>query len=152
MTPEVRMFNNAATDVMKVAELALEGKIAYARGDKAAAVELLKKAVVAEDATSYAEPADWDLPVREVLGGLLLSSGDYATAEKIFRAEIERRPRNGRALFGLAESLRRQGKESAAKMVQTEFEKAWQFADTKLTVESLAGIAISSETRSALNP
>ena len=57
---------------MKVAELALEGKIALARGDKQAGFDLLNKAVAAEDATSYAEPADWDMPVREVLGGALL--------------------------------------------------------------------------------
>ena len=140
MTENVRMFNNAAADVMKIAEFTLAGRIAYARGDKTAAVELLTKAVAAEDATNYAEPADWDLPTREVLGGVLLSSGDYAAAEKVFRAEIARRPRNARALFGLAESLRRQGKDLAAKMVQAEFEKAWQFADTKLTVSSLAGL------------
>ncbi len=66
----------------------LEGKIAFARGDKQAGFDLLNKAVAAEDATDYAEPADWDLPVREVLGGALLVSGDYATAEKVFRAEI----------------------------------------------------------------
>ena len=75
----------------------------------------MNKAVAAEDATSYAEPADWDMPVREVLGGALLASGDNAAAEKVFRDEILRRPRNGRALFGLAESLRKQGKEGAAK-------------------------------------
>jgi tetratricopeptide (TPR) repeat protein len=140
MTPEVRMFNNAATDIMNVAELTLAGKIALVRGDKQAAFDLLNKAVAAEDATYYSEPSDWDLPVREVLGGALLTSGNYAAAEKVFRDEILRRPRNGRALFGLAESLRRQGKESAAKSVQVEFEKAWQFADTKLTVPSLAGM------------
>src|SRR5262245_4965249 len=50
MTPEVRMFSNAATDVMKVAEFTLDGKIALARGDKAAAIDLLTKAVAAEDA------------------------------------------------------------------------------------------------------
>ena len=137
---EARMFNNAAIDVLKVAELSLDGKIALSRGDKKAAFDLLNKAVAAEDANSYAEPADWDLPGREVLGGALLANGDYAAAEKVFRAEILRRPRNGRALFGLAESLRKQGKEGAAKSVQGEFEKAWQVADTKLTVASLAGI------------
>jgi len=79
------------------------------------------------------------LPVREVLGGALLANGDNATAEKVFRAELQRHHRNGRALFGLAEALRRQGKESAAKSVQGEFEKAWQYADTKLSVGSLAG-------------
>ena len=133
--------NSGASSVMKVAEHALEGKVAYARGDKQAAFAALDKAVMAEDATGYNEPADWDLPVRELLGGLLLASGDNVTAEKVFRAEIEKHPRNGRALFGLAESLRRQGKDIAARMVQAEFEKAWENADTKLTVNLLAGIA-----------
>jgi len=137
---EARLFNNAAVDVLKVAELSLEGKIAFSRGDKQAAFDLLHKAIVAEDGTSYAEPADWDLPGREVLGGALLASGDASTAEKVFREEIRRRPRNGRALFGLAESLRKQGKTGPAKSVQAEFENAWQYADTKLTVGSLAGV------------
>ena len=141
MTEETRLFNNAAADVTKVGELALEGKIALARGDKQAGINLLNQAIVAEDATYYAEPADWDLPVREVLGGVLLANGDAAGAEKVFRAEILRRPRNGRALFGLAESLRKQGKEGAAKSVQGEYEKAWQHADTKLSIASLAGMS-----------
>jgi tetratricopeptide (TPR) repeat protein len=143
MTPEVRVFNNAAADVTKVGELELAGRIALARGDKQAGIDLLNKAVAAEDATYYAEPADWDMPVREVLGGVLLANGDYSGAEKVFRAEILRRPRNGRALFGLAESLRKQGKEGAAKSVQAEFEKAWQYADTKLSVSSLTGSIVS---------
>ncbi|HEX7771312.1 MAG TPA: tetratricopeptide repeat protein, partial [Pyrinomonadaceae bacterium] len=140
MTPEVRVFNNAAADVTKIGELELEGKIELARGNKQAGIDLLNKAVAAEDATYYAEPADWDLPVREVLGGVLLLHGENKAAERVFRDEILRRPRNGRALFGLAESLRKQGKEGAAKSVQVEFEKAWQHADTKLSVESLAGV------------
>jgi tetratricopeptide (TPR) repeat protein len=148
MTPEVRMFSNAATDVMKVAELTLEGKIALARGDKTAAIDALTKAVAAEDATYYAEPSDWDLPTREVLGGALLSFGDAAGAEKVFRAELEKHHRNGRALFGLAESLRKQGRESAAKMVDVEFERAWKDADTKLTVNSLVGVTNSTESTS----
>jgi len=146
LTEEVRMFSNPASDITKVGELALEGKIALARGDKQAAYDLLNKAVAAEDATAYAEPSDWDLPVRETLGGALLANGEYAAAEKVFRAEIQRHHRNGRALFGLAEALRKQNKELAAKSVQLEFEKAWQYADTKLTVASLAGIG---ETASA---
>jgi pimeloyl-ACP methyl ester carboxylesterase len=150
MTPEVRMFNNAAADITKVAELELAGKIALVRGDKKAGIDLLTQAVAAEDATYYSEPADWDLPVREVLGGVLLVNGDYSGAEKVFRAEILRQPRNGRALFGLAESLRKQGKEAAAKSVQGEFEKAWQFADTKLTAASLAGMASSDSGSSSM--
>ena len=145
MTEEVRLFNNAAADVTKIGELALEGRIALVRGNKQAGIDLLNRAIVAEDATYYAEPADWDLPVREVLGGVLLAQGDHAGAEKVFRDEILRRPRNGRALFGLAESLRKQGKEGAAKSVEGEFEKAWQHADTKLSVSSLAGMSASND-------
>jgi pimeloyl-ACP methyl ester carboxylesterase/tetratricopeptide (TPR) repeat protein len=134
------MGNTGALNVLKVADLALAGKIAYTRGDKEAAFNLLTKAVAAEDATSYNEPSDWDLPVREFLGGALLASGNYATAESVFRAEIEKHPRNGRALFGLAESLRKQNKISSAQMVQSEFETAWQNADTTLTVDDLIGV------------
>ena len=140
-TPEVRMFSNSAADVMKVADFTLAGRIALARGDKTAAIDSLTKAVAAEDATYYSEPSDWDLPTREVLGGALLLNGDAVAAEKVFRAELEKHHRNGRALFGLAQSLRKQGKESAAKMVEVEFDRAWQNADTKLTIESLVGTA-----------
>jgi hypothetical protein len=79
------------------------------------------------------EPADWDLPARETLAGALLMTGDHPEAERVFRAEIAKHQRNGRALFGLVESLKRQGKDSSALMVQREFETAWETADTKLT-------------------
>src|SRR5689334_17104050 len=156
MTPEVRLFSNAATDVFRVAELILEGRIALARGDKTAAIDSLTKAVAAEDATYYSEPSDWDLPTREVLGGALLLNGDAVAAEKVFRAELEKHHRNGRALFGLAQSLRKQGKESAAKMVEVEFDRAWQNADTKLTIESLVGtapgtVSVAAASRTRLN-
>ena len=121
----------------------LRDAIAYARGDKQAAFDLLNKAALAEDATSYNEPADWDLPVREVFGGLLLVSGEYATAEKAFRAELRRHRGNGRALFGLAESLKQQGKRSEAQKVTREFQTAWKYADVKLTVQDLSGVVTS---------
>jgi pimeloyl-ACP methyl ester carboxylesterase/tetratricopeptide (TPR) repeat protein len=132
--------NNLAVNILKLADLELAGKIAFARGDKQAAFDLLNKAALAEDATSYNEPADWDLPVREVFGGLLLTSGEYVVAEKAFRDELKRHPRNGRALFGLSESLKQQGKQSSAQMVWREYEEAWKTADAKLTVADLTGL------------
>lgn len=129
--------NSTARGVLRVAEHVLAGKLALARGDKPAALELLRKGVEAEDALNYNEPADWDLPVRESLGGALIASGDMAEAEKVFRAELIKHPRNGRALFGLIESLKRQGKTSSVQFVQREFDRAWEKADTKLRVEDL---------------
>jgi pimeloyl-ACP methyl ester carboxylesterase/tetratricopeptide (TPR) repeat protein len=132
--------NSAAVDVLKVADNLLAGKIAFVRGDKKSAVDLFNKAVIAEDAIAYNEPADWDLPVREVFGAVLLLSGDAAAAEKVFRAEIAKHQRNGRGLFGLAESLKAQNQLNSSRMVQVEFERAWATADTKLTIAGLAGI------------
>ncbi len=130
--------NSTARGVLQVAEQMLAGKIALARGDKQAAIEHLRKAVAAEDALNYNEPADWDIPARESLGGALLANNADAEAEKVFRAELAKHPRNGRALFGLIESLKRQGKKTSAQMVQREFDKAWEKADTKLSVEDLS--------------
>ena len=50
-------------------------------------------------------------------------------------------------LFGLHESLKRQGNARSAQMVQREFEKAWETADTKLTVEQLSGISVKLATK-----
>lgn len=138
--------NSTAQAVLKVADRMLAGKIAFARGDKRQGLELLRKAIEAEDAVSYNEPPDWDLPVRELLGAVLLVNGDDAEAEKVFRAELVKHPRNGRALFGLFESLKRQGKDSSARVARKEFEKAWEMADTELRVADLPGMNLKAET------
>lgn len=129
--------NSTAHGVLKVAEELLAGEIALSNGENKAAIESFRKAAASEDIVNYNEPPDWDIPVREWLGRALLTDGQFAEAEKVYRAEIAKHPRNGRALFGLAESLRKQGKTDSAAMVQREFEKSWEKADTKLAVEDL---------------
>jgi tetratricopeptide (TPR) repeat protein len=131
--------NSTARGVLAIAEHLLAGRIAQARGDQKAAIELLGKGVAAEDVVNYNEPPDWDLPVREWLGGTLIAAGNYPEAEKVFRAELRKHPRNGRALFGLLESLKRQGKASSASTVKREFDKAWKQADTRLSAGDLFG-------------
>ena len=72
-----------------------------------------------------------------MLGGALLKSNNFAGAEQIFRADLERNKRNGRSLFGLMESLKGQKKDYAAQLVQREYEQAWKNADASLTVKDL---------------
>ena len=134
---ETGFGNSTAHGVLKVAEELLAGEVALSRGDKKTAIELLRKAVASEDIVNYNEPPDWDLPAREWLGRALLINGEDAEAETVYRAELAKHPRNGRALFGLAEALNKQGKIDSAQMIRREFEKAWEKADTKLTVEDL---------------
>jgi hypothetical protein len=67
----------------------------------------------------------------------LLVAGDATGAEEIFREGLRRSPNNGRMLFGLLESLKRQGKSESAHRVQKEFERAWSGADIALKLEEL---------------
>lgn len=135
--PSSMLGLNKATDVLVVAEQVIAGRIAMAKKDDAAAIETLTKGIAAEDALAYDEPADWISPVREQLGGLLLRQGNYAEAEKVFRADLIKNPHNGRSLFGLAESLKGLGKPRDAAQVRRQFATAWRRADTKLTVADL---------------
>jgi cytochrome c-type biogenesis protein CcmH/NrfG len=52
----------------------------------------------------------------------------------VFREDLQRNPRNPRSLFGLAETLRAEGKTTEAANVRQQFERAWRNADTKLTL------------------
>ncbi|CAN5643948.1 hypothetical protein BH18ACI1_BH18ACI1_21480 [soil metagenome] len=138
MAAELSFGINRANDVLKIGAYMLDAKIATAKGNRTLAIELLKKAVEAEDALAYDEPPAWYYPPsRESLGGALLLNGNAEEAEKVFRADLEKNRRNGRSLFGLLESLKAQGKKYSAQSVQREFEEAWKQADTKLRVEDL---------------
>ncbi|HCX31232.1 MAG TPA: hypothetical protein DHU55_15915 [Blastocatellia bacterium] len=129
---------NGASKVLKIAEYVLAARIAGMKSrDDANTIELLRKAVAEEDSLAYDEPPAWFLPARQWLGGALMYAGDYAGAEQVFRADLERNKRSGRALFGLMESLKAEGNTYAAGLVQREFESAWKNADTKLKLEDL---------------
>jgi tetratricopeptide (TPR) repeat protein len=135
-TPEDQVFampiNNKAKDVLKIADDVLSAKIALANKDPYKAQTLLREAVDIQDSLKYGEPPDWFQPVRETLGASLLADGKAAEAEKVFRADLEKNPRNGRSLFGLSAALKAQGKDYDAAQVNTQFEAAWKKADTKL--------------------
>jgi tetratricopeptide (TPR) repeat protein len=137
--PAERLYGpqNTVRGTLAVAGHDLDARIAQARKDRQAAIGSWKQAVAAEDLLAYDEPAAWQSPIRESLGAALLAAGQPAEAEKVFRADLERNPRNPRSLFGLAESLKAQGRSADAAWVQTQFEVAWKDADTQITVGDL---------------
>ena len=129
---------NTARAVLKIGEHFLGARLASAHGDRRRAIAELRAAVAAEDALAYDEPPGWYHPLsREALGGALLLDRQPAEAEAVFREDLRRNRRNGRSLFGLAESLKAQGKTREAELVTREFERAWKQADTRLRVEDL---------------
>ena len=130
-------INNKAKDIMKIAENVLGAKLAVAKKDNAAAISLLREAVAIQDKLNYGEPPDWFYPVRESLGGVLLMSGDSAGAEKVFREDLERNPRNPRSLWGLHQALLLQKRDYDAGFVQKQFEASWKGGAQALRVEDL---------------
>jgi tetratricopeptide (TPR) repeat protein len=128
---------NPAKDVLAIAELVLEARIAWSQGQKSTALASLRKAVAAQDSLNYDEPPGWYYPVRESLGAALLLHGNAAEAEKVFREDLEFNQRNGRSLFGLLEALKAQGKTDAVRWVESEFKAAWKDADAQLKIENL---------------
>ena len=129
-------FSPAKT-ILQLADTILSARIAGARGDRKAAIVLWRKAVAMQDQLAYDEPPDWYYPVRESLGGALLRDGQSAEAEKTFREDLARNPRNGRSLYGLWMSLVAEKKTDDAEWARRQFEDAWKNADTKLRIEDL---------------
>jgi len=109
---------NSARALLAVAQQHLSAKIAAARGDTAAAIATLTKAVAAEDALTYDEPPAWYLPLRQELGALYLAAGRPADAEHAYREDLEYWPNTGWSLRGLAQSLRAQKKDAEAATVE----------------------------------
>jgi len=132
--PETAVFgNNSASDLLAVAAPFLEGEISLREGRVKPGLAALRQAVVAEDKLRYDEPPDWIQPTRHGLGAALLQAKSYKEAEAVFRQDLERLPENGWSLFGLARSLRLQGKKAAAKEADVAFQKAWAQADVSIT-------------------
>jgi tetratricopeptide (TPR) repeat protein len=140
-TPPDQVFampvNNKAKDVLTIATNVLGAKIALAKKDSANAIAMLRRAVAVQDSLKYDEPPDWFYPVRESLGAVLLLNGNAAEAEKVFRDDLDRNPRNPRSLFGLAETLRAQNRTYDAQFVDKQFQSNWKSAEIKLKVADL---------------
>jgi tetratricopeptide (TPR) repeat protein len=139
--PEEALFGGtgleSAKNILGLATTVLDARIAAARGSHADSIKLWTAAVAAADKLAYDEPPIFFYPVRESLGAALLLSGKPADAERTFREDLERHPRNARSLFGLNESLVKQGKAADAAWVKRAFDEAWKDADTRLTIEGL---------------
>jgi tetratricopeptide (TPR) repeat protein len=127
----------SAKRILALAAAVLDARIAWARGSQDEAIRLWTSAVAAADNVPYDEPPVFFYPVRESLGAALLLSGKAADAERVFREDLAKHPRNARSLFGLHESLIKQGRSADAVWVKRAFDEAWRDADTTLTIESL---------------
>lgn len=125
------MGNNPAPMVLAIARRMAAGELAYREGRLEEAFSLLREAVAMEDQLMYDEPPGWMQPVRHALGALLEAEGRFAEAEEVYRADLERHPRNAWSLLGLQKALEGQGKRAEAAAMTPEVQAAWARADVR---------------------
>lgn len=124
--PADAMFiNNKSSVIAQIASEVLHARLAAASDT---ALAHLRRAVDLQDDLVYDEPPPWYYPVRESLGAALLEQKRPAEAEAVFRADLDKNPRNPRSLKGLKEALEAQGNKVAAEWVEAEYRKAWRRA------------------------
>lgn len=119
--------------VLEVADHALQGEIDARAERYDGAIAHFRAAARVEDGIQYMEPPLWYYPIRHSLGAVLLQARRFAEAERVYREDLARFPENGWSLTGLAESLRRQGKNAEAAEVEQRLRQAWSTADIQLT-------------------
>jgi tetratricopeptide (TPR) repeat protein len=118
-------WNIPAKDVTVIAAHVVRARIAQAKNDLPGAVRELEAAVALEDKLPYMEPPYWYYPVRQTLGAVLALSGENQKARDVFRDSLRKTPNNGWALYGLAQTYAREGKQREAKEVEKHLARAW---------------------------
>ena len=78
-----------------------------------------------------------DVYEQDALSWVLYQNKKYDEAAQVFRADLDRNPRNPRSLFGLLETLKAQNKLADADWIRPELEKAWKDADVQLRMKDL---------------
>ena len=123
-----------ATMLLTIADELLQGEIGMAEDKHEDAIAHFRRAVETQDELPYTEPPFWYYPTRHTLGKALLTAGDAAGAEEVYRADLEQYPRNGWALYGLVQALELQDKDASD--IQERFDRIWAQADVTLTAST----------------
>jgi tetratricopeptide (TPR) repeat protein len=131
------LINNTSSDILAFAAATLEAQLAWARGEREKSIHAWRRAVELESTLQYDEPPAWFYPVRQSLAAALLRNGQAQDAESVFREAMAIRPRDGRLLFGLWQSLMAQKRENEAALVAQQFHAAWKDATVPLRLEDL---------------
>jgi tetratricopeptide (TPR) repeat protein len=128
---------NSATNLVNIAQFTLEGELLAHQKKYDEAFIWLKKAAAIEDILNYNEPPDWFFSVRHTLGHWQVQAKQFKEAEQTYREDLELFKENGWALMGMYNSLKGQGRSVEARAIMKRFERAWKWADIKISSSRL---------------
>lgn len=120
---------NRLADVLAVITPMLAGELDLREGRQETGLASLRAAVEAQDRLAYDEPPAWLIPARHSLGAALIATGRLAEAEKVYREDLAQLPNNGWSLYGLAQTLRLEGRHAEAAEIDQHFNTVWAKAD-----------------------
>lgn len=123
---------SSAYESASVASLILQGSIASAEKKHTEAINILQKAVTAEDHLIYNEPRDWPLPARHYLGNALLKTGRYNEAITVLNKDLVINPNNGWALTGLQLAYQNTSNTTALNKAKRQLKTAWKIKDVEI--------------------
>lgn len=117
---------------LEMASLDLRGNLRNLQGRTDEAIDLMKKALDKEKELGYWEPPQYGRPEFESLGYAYIRATQYDKAREAFRDELKLRPKNGHALYGIAQTYEAAGDKQGAARAYREFLAAWPNADQDL--------------------
>ena len=123
---------NSAHTLLSIGERVLTGELEAALGNTDAAIAALAEGVELETDLTYDEPPAWPLPVRHVLGAVLLDADRSDEAEAVYLASLDQFADNGYSLRGLELALAAEGRETEAEAARESFDLVWRAADVEL--------------------
>jgi tetratricopeptide (TPR) repeat protein len=122
----------ATSQMIAIAIKNVGGEMAARQKNYQEAIKLLKEGVRLEDDLKYDEPRTWPQPLRHTLGAVLLEAGLPQEAETVYLDDLKIHRENGWSLFGLKQSLQKQGKTKEAAETEQRLRKVWTHADITL--------------------
>ena len=125
-----------ARDVLRIAALMVEARMAQVQEDYDSAATILKRAVRVEASLPYMEPPYWPVPVARTMGAVELQAGRLKEAEAAFEAALKIAPRDGWALWGMAQVKAALDPVNAG-LARAAFKRSWLGDETLLTLDRL---------------
>ena len=120
----IRSAGIPAATVLQVAANTIGAKRLMAAGNHEGAVELALENVKLQDSMPYLEPPFWYYAVEQTLGAAYFMNGQYAEADRAFKASLVRHPNSAGSLFGLWQTQVKRGLDAEARFTRGLYEKA----------------------------
>lgn len=112
--------------------LDLRANLDAIQGQEVDARKLFDQAIEKEMDLGYSEPPQFFRPEQESAGNASLNSHQWENALAEFKLALNRRPKSGHALYGIARAYAMGGDVPKAAEAYREFLASWQYADTDL--------------------